>query len=905
MKKKLPTYCFQCYNGPDLFKAVVEDGLVRSIEPNLDCKDISPAEGRVCVKAYGLVQKLYHPGRVQSPLVRTNPKKGRDEDPGWKEISWDEALDMLAGKMNKIRENGLTDEDGMPKFAVIMGQAAAPTAYAGTMPAFFSAWGAIDFPIGTGEGIKCYHSEHLFGELWHRGFISASDTPRTKLVLSFGHNTNASGGVAGVMRHAWARDRGCKRIQVEPHLSISATTSDEWVPIRPKTDAPFMYAMIHAILLEMDWREVCDVPFIEKRTNSPYLVGPGGYYLRDEKSEKPMVWDPVDKSAKTFDDPTIKGYALEGAYKASGIEIGADNKIERYEDAECRPAFQLVLDHMKPYTPEWAAEICDLPVDTIRRIARELVEAACLGETVEISGEQLPFRPVAITLGKTVNNGPGGYQCCWARTLLATLLGALEVPGGTVGASQRLNKPHHDRWSSVWPGKDGFMAYPFNPTDKENWPSEPRSRAMYTELIPLVANTGWSPFLGPVPLAWFSMDPDQKELPRFKPPEVLMVYRGNPGASMYYTDLVLKRLSELPFMVSIGYTLDETNHFADLILPDHTDLEGLQLFRFGPSIHSEAFWKSYGFALRQPAVEPVVNSIDMTDLVTGLAERTGILDLYNEAINAGMLLGLRLKGSGYDYELDPKKSYTKEELWDRLCKASTMILSDGKDEHGLDWFKEHGFYGVDYPQIRYYMHPVMVRWGLRYEFPFQERIRIIGEELEMRLHDKGIHWWDPQLEEYQALPECEDFSKPWDEACVKAGKDPAEFNLWLVNTRSMQYAWGSNAAIPAMAEAAKHVAGFKGALINSTMAAERGIAEGDKIVIESPFGSCVGRAVPRQGVRPDTVVFTGQFGNWNTPFAKDLGIPNLNVLTKPDLGLLDAGGSTADLVKVKIYRKVD
>ena len=40
---------------------------------------------------------------------------------------------------------------------------------------------------------------------------------------------------------------------------------------------------------------------------------------------------------------------------------------------------------------------------------------------------------MAVALGKTVNNGWGGAECCWARTMLAVVVGALEVPGGTIG----------------------------------------------------------------------------------------------------------------------------------------------------------------------------------------------------------------------------------------------------------------------------------------------------------------------------------------------------------------------------------------------------------------------------------------------------------------------------------------
>ena len=41
----------------------------------------------------------------------------------------------------------------------------------------------------------------------------------------------------------------------------------------------------------------------------------------------------------------------------------------------------------------------------------EFLAHAHVGETIEIEGVMLPYRPVAIALGKTVNNGWGGYEC--------------------------------------------------------------------------------------------------------------------------------------------------------------------------------------------------------------------------------------------------------------------------------------------------------------------------------------------------------------------------------------------------------------------------------------------------------------------------------------------------------------
>jgi anaerobic selenocysteine-containing dehydrogenase len=110
--KHVPSYCYNCVSGPDLMKVKVVDGIATEIEPNFAAADVHPAKGRVCVKAYGLVQKTYNPNRISTPMKRTNPKKGRNEDPGFVPISWDEALDIVAEKLKAVRAKGLVDEAG-------------------------------------------------------------------------------------------------------------------------------------------------------------------------------------------------------------------------------------------------------------------------------------------------------------------------------------------------------------------------------------------------------------------------------------------------------------------------------------------------------------------------------------------------------------------------------------------------------------------------------------------------------------------------------------------------------------------------------------------------------------------------------------------------------------------------
>ncbi|MDH5748439.1 MAG: molybdopterin-dependent oxidoreductase, partial [Rhodospirillales bacterium] len=685
--KRVPTYCYQCVAGPDFLTVRVEDGVATEVEPFFDAREVHPGKGRPCVKAYGLVQKTYNPNRILRPMKRTNPNKGRSEDPGFVPISWDEALDLVAAKLKAVQDSGLTDASGFPRVAASFGGGGTPTSYMGAFPAFLSAWKVIDFSFGSGQGVKCTHSEHLYGELWHRAFTVAPDTPNCEYIISFGSNVEASGGVCGVTRHADARARGIKRVQVEPHLSITGACSAEWIPIKPKTDPAFMFAMIHVLVLEHG--NELDLPFLKNRTASSYLVGPNGYYLRDADNLKPLVWDGNISAAVAFDALGAEP-SLQGTYRVNGIEVGPDEETWSHNLVEVRPAHQVLVDHVTAYTPEWAADICGVEAATIRRVTEEYLKHARIGETMEVGGRVLPFRPVAIDLGKTVNNGWGGYECCWARTLLACLVGALEVPGGTLGTTVRINRPATSRQASVVPGPDGFMDYPWNPTDKETWRSRPQVRNAHSTLVPLVANSPWSQALGPTHFAWMTQKHPKDHFPKPTAPDVWFVYRTNPSISFWDTDGVQEVMSTFPFTVCFAYTLDETNHYADVLLPECTDLESLQLISVGGTKYVEQYWDHQGYALRQPVCEPAGEARDFTWISQELAKRTNLLMEFNEAVNRGAA-GVRLKGEGYDFSLVADKSHSVEDIWDACCRAASAEITGGKETDGLNYYKEHGF----------------------------------------------------------------------------------------------------------------------------------------------------------------------------------------------------------------------
>ena len=101
---------------------------------------------------------------------------------------------------------------------------------------------------------------------------------------------------------------------------------------------------------------------------------------------------------------------------------------------------------------------------------------------------------------------------------------------------------------------------------------------------------------------------------------------------------------------------------------------------------------------------------------------------------------------------------------------------------------------------------------------------------------------------------------------------------------------------------ANNVACYGGLVMNASRAREIGIEEGDKIEISTPRARTRGHAILREGIRPDTLLAVGKFGNWATPYAKDYETACVNNLTPISLELTDATGSCASLARVAVKK---
>jgi phenylacetyl-CoA:acceptor oxidoreductase len=666
-------------------------------------------------------------------------------------------------------------------------------------------------------------------------------------LLLLGHNPMATGGAVDVIQYAEARERGMKVVVIDPVFTATAAKADEWIPIKPGTDTAFLLSLIHVVIHEL---KTYDAPFLKSMTNSPYLVESDGYFLRELSEDKPLVWDLTANQAKPYDDPTLGDLALEGNYYVGG--------------QEARPSFQVLKDHVKGYTPEWAQGVTEINASVIRRIAKEFVEAARIGSSIQIEGKRLPYRPVSTRIGRGVNGVARAYQAGLADHILIMLVGALETVGGHKGGS--VHKPGTIHSTGIIPGKDGMM--------HQGYLTPPTSS--FSEDVPLIPYGGTSGkhlvYLNVAyPLENFSFP---------EVPEIYFNYRCNPVMSVGDPRVLVKAMKKVKLLVALAYVHSEMTELADIVLPEHNDLERYELAVLPGDGDYAAGKKFRGAILRQPVVDPLHNTMEISDIFTELADRAGFLDDYNASVS-------KFFGLTGSYKLDSGKKYSWEDIVNLHCLAAT----DG--QHDLAWFKENGSI-MQHADVldQYGIHLGMTDAGLRYPIPYLEHVKRTGESLKEKLNELGVEWWDTS--EYVALPTF--FPSVLDTV-------PKDYDFYLTTYASMQFSYGQNVTLPLLLELADHVLGQVDVMMNTKTAEARGIKDGDYVWVESEVGRFKQKVKLREGIRPDTIAITS-FGQYATPLIKDKGWNTPGSITpiKPEWTDPVTGTMQGLVIKVKVYK---
>ncbi|TRW44729.1 DMSO/selenate family reductase complex A subunit [Georgenia yuyongxinii] len=302
----------------------VKDGtIVRVLPDNTGDDQLGSQQVRACVRGRAIRHRIYNPDRLKRPMKRKPGTKRGEEQ--WEEISWEQALDEITDKMK-----GIKAEYGNEAFYINYGTGTLGSTLASSWPPDATAFARL---MNTWGGYLDHYSDYSTTEItsaypyfygtWVNG-NSFDDAANAKLQVMFGNNpleTRMSGGGQLMVTQATKRESGVRTIVVDPRYSeTAAVLGDDWVPVRPGTDAALIAGLIHVMLEE----NLQDQAFLDK-----YCVG--------------------------FDEHTLpEGAPANASYRAY-IEGNGPDGVEK--------------------TPAWAADITGVPAQRIRQLAREIAGA--------------------------------------------------------------------------------------------------------------------------------------------------------------------------------------------------------------------------------------------------------------------------------------------------------------------------------------------------------------------------------------------------------------------------------------------------------------------------------------------------------------------------------------------------
>jgi molybdopterin-containing oxidoreductase family molybdopterin binding subunit len=313
-----------------------------------------PKRRRICLRGLSSLGITYHPDRLQYPLKRI----GERGEGKFERISWDDALDFIAGKFKKIAA-----AHGWPAIGWVLGGPGAGTTKFGaylrlaslTRSTRVSAWGYGDAGLPCGSRVifgTQFPYGFLFGQLW-------SGTPEADMIVVWGANPGESQPLNLMRPIMDAKAGGARLVVIDPRFTVTAAKADQYVGVKPGTDAALALGLMN-IIFENGLQ---DDAFILRHTVGPYLVRDDtGQYLRGRdiglpQEDEYIIWDEGTASAKPRNAADIQP-ALKGAFTTNGIS--------------CQPSLQLLRNLAREYNPEHTAEITGVEATLITRLARRI-----------------------------------------------------------------------------------------------------------------------------------------------------------------------------------------------------------------------------------------------------------------------------------------------------------------------------------------------------------------------------------------------------------------------------------------------------------------------------------------------------------------------------------------------------
>jgi anaerobic selenocysteine-containing dehydrogenase len=267
--------CRSCHGGCGILLHVKDDRIVK-VEGNPD----SPLNhGRLCPIGTVTADLVNHPDRLQYPMRREGPRGAGT----WHRISWDEALDTIAERVAKIR-----DEHGPWSIALGTGTGRHHIRWV-------SRFGhALGTPNWCEPGFaQCFHPRVntcllTFGDFPVGDFTGG--TPPACMMF-WGHNPLNSGPDGETRFNVReALDANPEIIVIDPRETELARKARVWLQLRPGTDDALALAFLNVLITE----KLYDAPFVERWTHGFDQLRAHVQKYTPEWAE-PITWVPADK----------------------------------------------------------------------------------------------------------------------------------------------------------------------------------------------------------------------------------------------------------------------------------------------------------------------------------------------------------------------------------------------------------------------------------------------------------------------------------------------------------------------------------------------------------------------------------------------------------------------------------
>lgn len=228
IKKSICTICdplTQC--GLNLY---LKDNEIIKVEGS---KENPKNEGTLCSKGAATRQYVYHPDRIKTPLKRTGPK-GSDE---FTAITWDEALNTIAQKLNEYKE-----QFGSQTVAFYCGYTKWLRPFLHRLAHSFGS------PNYLTESSTCAEAMGMAQKL-NFGVPTIPDIKNTNCLMVWSSNPFYSNTTI-VRRILAAKDRGMKIIVIDPRKTPMADQADIHLQLKPGTDGALALAAANVIIGE-------------------------------------------------------------------------------------------------------------------------------------------------------------------------------------------------------------------------------------------------------------------------------------------------------------------------------------------------------------------------------------------------------------------------------------------------------------------------------------------------------------------------------------------------------------------------------------------------------------------------------------------------------------------------------